>query len=290
MNWLLLSLGCAFFTATAATFSKLLLRTKSILFVGWVRFAVTIPLFLVLLFVARPSVFVSSEFWKTVVVLLPLELSAFFMYLAALRLAPLSLTFPFLGLTPVFSLFFSCLLLNERPGPYGMAGVALVSLGAYLLNAHTARRGFLEPFKSIYREKGVLLMVAVACIFGLTSVLGKRAVLLSGPLYFAAVYYSIFLVILTPPALASHRGSRVTVKKNDILLCAGLGISFALALLFHFHAIVLTNVAYMISVKRLSLLISVLYGAFVFKEKNIRYRLAGSAVILGGIALISVAP
>ncbi len=48
----------------------------------------------------------------------------------------------------------------------------------------------------------------------------------------------------------------------------------------------LTNVAYMISVKRLSLLIGVFYGHVLFRESGIRERLLGTALMLTGFVLI----
>jgi drug/metabolite transporter (DMT)-like permease len=42
----------------------------------------------------------------------------------------------------------------------------------------------------------------------------------------------------------------------------------------------------MISIKRTSSIFSVLYGHFLFKEKNIRERLIGAIIMLVGAALI----
>ena len=41
-------------------------------------------------------------------------------------------------------------------------------------------------------------------------------------------------------------------------------------------ALGLTKVAYMISMKRTSLIMGVIYGYFLFKEKNVRERLSGA--------------
>jgi drug/metabolite transporter (DMT)-like permease len=44
----------------------------------------------------------------------------------------------------------------------------------------------------------------------------------------------------------------------------------------------------MISLKRLSILFGVLYGAAVFKEKNIGVRLIGATLMLSGSVLIAL--
>jgi drug/metabolite transporter (DMT)-like permease len=53
-------------------------------------------------------------------------------------------------------------------------------------------------------------------------------------------------------------------------------------------ALSLTNVAYMIAVKRLSLLMGIVYGHFLFREEGLRERLAGGGLMVAGVALIVV--
>ena len=59
-------------------------------------------------------------------------------------------------------------------------------------------------------------------------------------------------------------------------------------IIFHFLSIELIEVAYMISVKRSSMLFSVIYGSVIFKEFNIRERLIGSSVMIAGVVLITL--
>jgi drug/metabolite transporter (DMT)-like permease len=287
MSWFSLAALCAFLTATTATLSKLLLRKNDIFFVGWARFLFAMPAFLALVYFYRPGFSFSPGFWKTVAVLMPLELFAFLVFLKALQLSPLSLTFPFLGFTPVFAIFFSYVLLGERPGLTGAAGIILVSVGAYLLNANAIRKGVLEPIRNIYRERGSALMLLVALIYGITSVLGKKGTLLSpGPLSFLITYYTIFFAALTPLTFLRAGRPKIKFDRKDLIMFLLLGTVFTAAMLTHFSAIVLARVPYVISVKRLSLILSVLYGAVVFKEKNIRYRMLGSLVMLVGAATL----
>jgi uncharacterized membrane protein len=58
----------------------------------------------------------------------------------------------------------------------------------------------------------------------------------------------------------------------------------------HMMAISLVNVAYMISLKRTSLVIGVIYGYFFFREKNIRERLSGALLMFIGFIMIVTAP
>ena len=54
----------------------------------------------------------------------------------------------------------------------------------------------------------------------------------------------------------------------------------------HYISISMAPVAYMLSVKRLSLLFGVILGRLIFKEEHIRYRLLGASVMVAGVCLI----
>jgi len=64
---------------------------------------------------------------------------------------------------------------------------------------------------------------------------------------------------------------------------------FFLQILCHSFAISMVKAAYMISIKRLSVLFSVILGRYVFHEKNIAMRFAGSLLMVGGTVLIVLA-
>ena len=67
-----------------------------------------------------------------------------------------------------------------------------------------------------------------------------------------------------------------------------IGIFTAIMILSHFMAISMADVAYVISIKRTSLIFSVFYGWVVFKEVDIGERLLGSGLMLAGIVSITV--
>ena len=51
-------------------------------------------------------------------------------------------------------------------------------------------------------------------------------------------------------------------------------------------AISLTLVTYVIAIKRTSVIMSVLWGAIIFKEKGIKERLVGAVIMVLGVVLI----
>jgi uncharacterized membrane protein len=194
-------------------------------------------------------------------------------------------------LTPVFLIVTSFLFLGELPDLSGVAGIFLIAAGAYLLNLDSTRRGIWDPFRSILREKGSLLMIVVAFIYSITSVLGKAAIIQSSPFFFALIYPVIIATFLSPFAIARYRiryrQNREFVNGRPILFVM-IGLTNAVMIACHFWAISLVEVAYMISIKRTSMVFAVIYGWLLFREPNIRERLLGSGVMAAGAALILI--
>jgi uncharacterized membrane protein len=67
------------------------------------------------------------------------------------------------------------------------------------------------------------------------------------------------------------------------------GLFTALATITHYHAIQLAPVPYMISVKRTSLIFSVLYGGLLFREEHMKLRLLGTSIMLSGVVMLYLA-
>lgn len=250
------------------------------------RVAFAAPFVLLILpFIEIPAL--DRYFFLAILILLPLEITALILYMKAIKASPLSLTLPFLALSPVFMIFTSNLILGEKLDSYGIIGISLTTIGAYLLHVKTTRKGILEPFKAIRRERGSVYMIIVAFIYSITSNLGKMAVLHSSSLFFASTYLPILTLIVLPILLWKRRG-KVKQAVPHITLFILIGLSMALATVTHFLAVNIVEVPYAISVKRTSLLFGILYGAFWFKETNIRERLIGSTIMVIGVVVITL--
>ncbi|MBI5562303.1 MAG: EamA family transporter [Deltaproteobacteria bacterium] len=285
-HWLPLALLTALALSVADVLSKKALARSDDEVIAWVREGYALPFLAAgLLFIPAPAL--DWVFWKTVAVLLPLEVIGLILYVKAIRLSPLSLSVPFMALSPVFIIFFAFVFLGEWPSRAGVAGIIMIAAGAYLLNASAARTesGLWGPVKAAFKEPGSLLMMAVAVIYGVTSTLGKVAVQHSSPVFFG-FFYPFLLALVMTAYLTWRAKIRLVVSRPGVFL--PIGLCSAVMVMTHFLAINLTQVAYMISVKRTSLVWSVIFGAVFFKEVNIRERLLGAAVMLAGVALIAL--
>ncbi len=285
--WYLITVLSGFSFATADTFSKQESKFMTTIHLSWVREAYALPFLLPLLFFIQiPEV--DAIFWWAILGCIVLDLITTILYMKAIKIAPLSLTIPYMGLTPVFSLLISFLILGETVSLLGLIGVLLISFGAYILQIDRAKFGLWEPIIAIFKNKGSFFMLIVSFAYAITANLGKIAIIHSTPLFMCIIYFSGLALAFTPLVMTAGKTPPARMFKRS----AGkfkIGLAMAIMAITHFSAISMINVAYMISIKRLSLLFAILYGWLVFKETNIRERLLGGMIIIAGAAFIAFA-
>ena len=297
MNWLLLTLICAFSIASADAATKAWLQGFSARELTLIRFTLTGALLSPLLFWLPDLGVLPLPFWGWLSVLVPLEIGAMLLYMTAIRDHPLSLTLPYLAFTPVFSMVIAALLLGERLSLVGLLGVLLIVAGAWLLNVEQARpddwRTWLRPLSAIRWEAGSRMMLGVALLYGLTSTLGKVALLYLPSASFGAFYFAIVGLVAIPLlVLLPIGGPRLSLGSALRRLISRPGAVLAVATLnavmvaTHFMALRLTEVAYMIALKRSSLLFGILYGALLFREPNLASRMPAGVLMLAGVFVL----
>ncbi|WP_462321495.1 EamA family transporter [Halochromatium sp.] len=296
----MLTLICAFSVASADAATKAWLQGFSARELTLIRFTATGLLLSPLLAWLPDLSALPASFWGWLSVLAPLEIGAMLLYMAAIRDHPLSLTLPYLAFTPVFSMVIAALVLGERLSLVGLLGVLLIVVGAWLLNVEHARRDdwrtWLRPLSAIRWEAGSRMMLGVALLYGVTSTLGKVALLYLPSAAFGAFYFAIVgllavpLLVLVPVAGARLEWrsalQRLASRPGAVLAVAALN---GVMVITHFMALRLTEVAYMIAVKRSSLLFGILYGALLFRERNLASRMPGGVLMLAGVFVILLA-
>jgi drug/metabolite transporter (DMT)-like permease len=289
MSWLYLTLFSAFSLATADALTKRYLSHYPAGELVLVRFGVTaillLPLLLIQTWPAMPA-----PFWGWVVALLPFEILAMWLYMKAIRQSPLTLTLPYLAFTPVFNTVTGYLLLGETVTLQGFSGIALVVCGAWLLNIDAMNNGsrlaVLAPFRSIASEQGSRLMLIVAALYSLTSVMGKGA-LQYVPAGFFGPFYFVLLGVVASIVFARRDERPWQVLTRHPWAHLGVGLFMGLMVLTHFLAIQHVEVAYMIAVKRTSLLFGMLYGAWLFREHGLGRNLLAGMIMVAGVYLIA---
>jgi len=287
MLWFPLAVATALFNATEAAWLKRAFADLNPFEAALLPSVLAMPLFLgLLLFLDVPEL--SPQYWRTFAILLPINVVGTLFYFRGINLSPLSLTLPYLSFTPAFALGTGWFILGEAPNLWGAAGVALIVMGSYLLNIQARKLGGLwAPFKAIVSEPGTRAMLGASLIFAVTSVLGRKGILESDPLFFACTFFPaqgvVMLALLPTLGLARLSSLKVAPGKGALLALLMFG-----EILTHCLAMSMVKAAYMISVKRLNAVFGVLLGGLWLKEAGMAARLAGAALMCAGAALIGL--
>jgi drug/metabolite transporter (DMT)-like permease len=289
MDWLFLALLCAFSLATADAATKAWLGSYSAREISLVRLGLTGVLMLPLIGDPRGWLVYPLELWGWVAAMLPLEIGAMLLYMKSIRDYPLSLTLPYLAFTPVFVILTGFLLLGERVSVLGGLGILLVVAGVWILNVEHADlrdwRGWTAPLKAVLINTGSRMMLAVALLYSMTATMGKGAMQYMPSDQFGAFYFLLLgaaaLVIFVLPAPRTL--VRVWRRPWAVLTVSAFN---AVMVYTHFLALQLVEVAYMITVKRTSLLFGILYGALLFRERGLGPHLLAGILMICGVFLI----
>lgn len=285
--WFILSLFTAIADATKDIFSKKGLKNLDEYLVAWGLRFFALPFLLPLLFfIDIPQI--DSQFWQTLISWGLLITLTSILYMKAIKISPLSLTVPMSTFTPLFLLLTSPFMIKEFPDITGIVGVLLIVSGAYLLNIQEMKKeDLLKPFKALIRERGSLLMLLVAFIWSITSNFDKIGVLHSSPIFWIISGHIFTSLTLSIIIFLKRKSIRTQIIPN-IKALLPVGLFSAIALIFQMTAIKMTLVAYVISIKRVSVIFSSLYGFFVLKESFLKTRLLGILIMVLGVLFITL--
>ncbi len=286
MVWFLFSFLTAFFESLKDVFSKKSLKNIDEYIIAWALVFFALPFLLPLLFFIDIPV-IKVNFFGALILGGLLNLLTIILYVKAIKHSDLSIAIPMITFTPLFLLITSPLIVGEFPNLSGLIGILLIVIGSYTLNIKQRREGFLAPFRSLLKEKGPRLMLLVAFIWSITSNIDKIGVQSSSPIFWV-ISIGIFIAsVMLPVVIYKSRKNLHQISENYKVLVP-IGLFSALALIFQMTAINLTLVAYVISIKRTSAIMSVLFGYFIFKEKGLKERLAGVVIMVIGVLFITL--
>jgi drug/metabolite transporter (DMT)-like permease len=302
MLWLLLASCTALCESLKDVGSKQSLKTIDEFIVTgatmWVGVAVLLP------YIALTTGFptIGPHFGGAILVGGSLNVVAFSLYIRAIKLGDLSLTVPLVTLTPLFLLVTSPLIVGEWASPIDAIGVLLIIIGSYILNLGakpgepksgepSQPRAYLAPIRAMVHNPGSRLMLIVALIWSVTSTVDKIGVQNSSPLMWAASLFGFIGTALLPLGVQRWRRrdrSRSSLSRREVLTLGSAGIINAIGVGLQMVALTMAPVAQVIAVKRMSALITVVLGHLLFQEQGIQERLLGAAVMVAGVAVISI--
>jgi uncharacterized membrane protein len=240
---------------------------------------------------ARGIPVIGPAYYDAVIISGILNIIGLSLIFQAMESSDLSLSMPMLSFTPVFLIGTSYLLLHELPSIAGIAGICITVSGSYVLNISAGHEHFLDPVRSMVQNRGSWYMLIVAFLFAASINYDKIAMLNSDPVFGMAFTlliisgaFVIMVVIsrrfggLLPKTAISFRPYLVPAILTGIFVsaeCVSINIAYTLQI-----------APYVIAIKRLSIIFMVLYGTLLCAENEIRTRLLGSVLMVGGAVII----
>lgn len=284
MNWFVLTLISSVALSLRELSVKRSGRDLSAAYMSWGLNFFMFWMFLVMMFAFGQGHVFTLGFLKILGMAAVMDALATLLYLGAIKHGDLSKTIPMLCFIPVVQLFVTPVLVRENLSFPGVVGVLVVVMGTYILNIEK-QEGFFSPIRAIAQNKSSLMMLATACIWGVSSSFHKIGIQQTNALFWGTCEIGLITLLLLPFALKAEPlpFSREKIKKTLVP-----AVFSTLTVLSYYLAINLGPVAYVSSVRRLAVLFTMVMGMVILKEPARRTGLAGGMIMILGSVIICV--
>jgi drug/metabolite transporter (DMT)-like permease len=188
------------------------------------------------------------------------------------------------GTGPLLSVLAAVTLLGERPGPVGLLGAFLVITGVLVISAGRSTAG------KKARRAGVgygLLTGAVIAGYTLWDAHSVTALAVPPLVYFGLG--SVLQSAMLAPSAFTGRAEVVRLWREHRREVVTVGVLSPLAYLLVLYALRIAPVSLVAPARELSIVLGGLAAWLVLGEQHAVRRLAGSLIVLSGIAAIAVA-
>ncbi len=300
MDWFWLAFISAVFSALSAVGEKKVLFSLDALsfafLISLATLVFSIPFFSSIQYEGFLSAGILILGFKTI-----LNAAAFLFVMYSIKNLEISEALPLLALTPGLVALFGILLIGDYLSFFEWIGIVMMIVGTYILEARPKSPGtkgfrksvknYLQPLTSLFRFSRYSYVIIALFLFALTSILDR--ILLTdyklSPYAFMAYQQIFFAVIFSVVVLIRHRGFAKPFKevtRKTVYMILLISVFTVVYRLTQIEAIQLAPVALVLSVKRLSVLMAIVFGGKLFKEKRLKRRAVAAIIIISGAAIL----
>lgn len=225
---------------------------------------------------------------------------AFFLTIKALRRFEYSTITPIMALEPGIVAILGVATLGELFSPGKWLGVALLTLGAYLITLFSEPRDWKQVLKgpghftapivdALRRPGGWFIWVALA-LYSVSALFARRVLAeVSVPTY---LFYDILILTIVYTAAMVMQKQRVTAfslgRRHLVAVIVVIAFVHLLNGWFQSVALTMAPVALVVALKRTSTLLDVAIGGRLFHEHRLWQKLAAAGIIVAGTLLIVI--
>jgi len=279
----------AFGTSAYDIFGKKTLKETNEYFMVWVM-SVFIVIMCIPIVIYSGIPIIDNSFWVALIICGSANSLTNILYLKAIKTKDLSVVIPIMAFSPIFVLVTANIILGEVPNVISIIGVFIIVFGSYFLNIKKAKIGIFKPFSILLKDKESRLMLLIGFIYSITASYSKIGIQSSSPIFWLMTT-TAYITIITFPLIViefnKNEGYRIfslSIMKK-ILICSSMRFC---ALFSQMIALNLMLVSHVISIKRFSIVFSVIIGSLIFKEKNIKERTLGMLIMVLGVLLMTL--
>lgn len=299
MYWFWLAFISAIFSAISAVYEKKALFSSDVLnftfLVSIITLLFSIPFFGLIDYENLFTLSMLVLLLKTI-----LSAAAFLFVMYSIKNLEISEALPLLALTPGLVAVLGVILINDYLTMFEWFGIALMLIGTIILEKRQptgkgvlrkASGDYLNIFSKTFRFSKYSYVVIALILFTMTSLLDR--VLLTdlrlAPYKFMAFQQLFYAVIFTIVILIREKEiirPFKNIPKNMIYFLIIISIATVIYRFTQIEATKAAPVAMVLSVKRLSVLMAVIFGGRLFREKHLARRVIAVIIILAGAAIL----
>jgi drug/metabolite transporter (DMT)-like permease len=259
---------------------------------AWWTMVLSLPLGLGLLLTDRHPIHLSWALVLPAVLSSGIGVYAGIQQFKAYKYGDASAVSPISNLLPIAMMVSSLLVLGTVPSPLGFAGIVLAVGGVYYSSV-SGKHSLFAPLRQLISQKGSRAMLrwvigaAIATTFMQMALKhGSPALVMFLTTLTQVVVLSVYL-LLRPIPKRIKRGEKVLRRWGWHM--AAIAVFGTISVFFQLQAMSFVDASYVLSVKRLDVLITVVLAGLFLKEKHIMKRFQGSAIAVLGVILIYIA-
>ena len=256
---------------------------------SWWTLLFSTPLAFGLLLASSGPYFSSNAYVVPTIISALLGCAASMLQFRAYKLSDASVISPITNLLPILLVITSFIILGVTPNLGGLVGIIIVVAGVYYSSV-SGKHHLLYPIKQMFLDQGSRAMLGTVVIWSISANLEKIALRSASPSYILFVILIIMLACTSIILLLRPIQNRI--KRGDKVLrrwgwhIAAISVFLTLSVFFQLLAIKLVNPSYVLTVKRLDVLFTILFAGLFLHEKHILKRFEGSLIALVGVAII----
>lgn len=211
--------------------------------------------------------------------------------IVALKLESAALVAALQGLTPLFLVLTSWLMLKEFPTAFGLIGILITVLGLYFLNLQELKGGkgkfqaAYAPWVSLFRSKGALIALSTAILGSIALNFNKVVVLNSSAVIRTSLVFLPVALVVYGVSLTTGKWQKIDKSKFWPLF--GIGLLVGLAGVLMDSGFLYGIVPYVGTLKRFQIIVTAVLAGIFLKEKYAGSRVIAAIIIVIGIVLLA---